>query len=105
MIFIANASFPQASVKQAAKIYGEMKKLPAAIQRLGPYFLIEPGQVIKVITVYETDSPAWQEVKKFLEKRYAVFADISGFSCKVEQWRNLPDAIALFTRTPRASGA
>lgn len=102
MIFIATASFPQTSVKQVAKIYGEMKKLPAAICRHGPYFQIETGKSIQVATVYETDAAVGHEIKKFLEKRYAVFGDLAGFSFRVEQWFNLTDAVSQLAKTPIA---
>ena len=105
MIFIATASFPQSSVKQAAKVYGEMKKLPAAIRRYGPYFKIEAGQALQVITVYETDSASLQEVRKFLEKRYAVFDGVAGFTSTVEQWLELPDAVAQLAKMPTGNGA
>ena len=105
MILIATASFPQTSVKQAAKIYGEMMKLPTAIRRYGPYFQVEPGHPLQVIAVYETDAAVEQEVQKFLEKRYAVFSDIPGFTCKIGKWLNLPDAVARLAKTPIASGS
>ena len=105
MIFIATASFPQTSVKNAARIYGEMKKLPAAIRRHGPYFKVESGQDIKMIAVYETDSAASQEVKKFLEKRYEAFEGVAGFSARVEPWANLPDAVAQLAKTPAGNSA
>ena len=105
MILIATASFPPASVKQAARIYSDMKKLPAAIRRQGPFFKVDPARALNVITVYEIDAAVEWEVKKFLEKRYAVFADIPGFTWEIEQWLNLPDAVSLLAKTPVSGGS
>lgn len=105
MILIATATLPQTSVKQAAKVYGEMKKLPAAIRRNGPYFKIESGRDIEVISLYETDSAAWNEIKKFLEKRYAAFDGIAGFTIRIEPWLNLSDAVARLSMASSANGA
>ena len=94
MILIATASFPQTSVKQAAILYGKMKKLPAAIIRHGPYFKVEPGRDIQMIAVYETDSAAVLEVRKYLEKRFAAFSSVSGFTFTIEEWSSLADGLA-----------
>ena len=103
MILVAKATFPQTSVKQAAMLYGKLQKLPAAIRRHGPYFKVETGSEIDMVAVYETDSAAVMEVKKYLEKRFATFTTVPGFTYTLEEWSTLVDGLNKLASMSRST--
>ncbi|HIJ90835.1 MAG: hypothetical protein OEV89_09040 [Desulfobulbaceae bacterium] len=93
MIFIAFASFPQAHLKEAATAFLSLKTLPPSIQRRGPYFKIEEGSEIEIITFYEFSADYNDKAKKFLESRYKSFADVPNFSVRIEPRMDMQEAL------------
>lgn len=84
MIFLAIASFPQSEIKEAAKAFIAMKPLPASVKRQGPYFKIIGASGLEILTLYEFDPEFIAKAQKFLESRYNIFSEISGFEVTIE---------------------
>lgn len=93
MIFLALASFPQTEIKEAAKAFLALKSLPASIKRHGPFFKIEDGASIEIITLYEFDPDFTDKAKKFLESRYHAFAGVAGFTVNIEPRLDMQEAL------------
>lgn len=93
MIFIAFASFPQAHIKEAAKAFLSLKALPGSIQRRGPYFKIEGGPDIEIFTLYDFEPDFAGKAKIFLESRYKTFAEVPGFSVRIEPRLDMQEAL------------
>jgi hypothetical protein len=94
MFLIAKATFPRSSVPQAAKAFTQLSKLPATVTRQGPYFHFDDNNNIQTTSLYSfSSSPIGHEEKKFVENRLKVFSGVPGFSCTIENWLSMEEAI------------
>ena len=100
MIFIAFASFPQATIKEAANAFISLKALPPSIQRSGPYFKIEEETDLEIITLYTFDGDFNDKAKKFLAARYKAFAEVPGFSLRIEARLDMQEALVKLQIKP-----
>lgn len=93
MILVVNASFPLTSVREAARKFTLLPKIPASVKRYGPYFFFD-NNVVRALSLYEfRESSITHEQKKFIRKRMELFADVPGFSHTIQEWMKLDDAL------------
>ncbi len=95
IIIVAQVSFPRESLNQAVKAYVGLEDLPAGIDRTGPYFKTESGQV-RAITFYRFSPTDQGECLEFVEGRYKSFDGIAGFSRNIDRWQSFDSAIGRF---------
>lgn len=94
MILIAKASFPPTSLKEAAKIFSRLPKLPATVKRHGPFFRFdEKGNFLYFSLFKFSEARISFEEKKFLLQRLQAFRDVPGFASSVEEWMNMEETL------------
>lgn len=99
MILIAKASFPKSSLKEAAKIFAQLPKLPATVKRYGPFFRFdESGNVLYSSFFKFSEALISFEEKKFLQKRLEAFNDVPGFTSVIEEWMNMEETLTLIKK-------
>ena len=92
MIIVARISFPKKCLSQAVKAYTSLKILPVDIERGGPYFKTDGGQV-EAITYYRFSPEGPTDPLKYIEERYEPFEAIKGFSGEIARWQSFDEAI------------
>jgi len=99
MILIARASFPSSSLKEAIKIFSRLPKLPATVKRHGPFFSFDDKGNFNYISFFKfNESQITFEEKKFIQKRFDVFADIPGFTSSIENWMSMEETLELLKK-------
>ena len=99
MILIARASFPRSSLKQAIQIFSQLPKLPATVKRFGPFFSIDDQGNFHYIAFFKFSEPQISfEEKKFLQKRFEVFADVPGFTSSIDNWMSMEETLELLKK-------
>ncbi|MBU4260253.1 MAG: hypothetical protein KKC76_00040 [Proteobacteria bacterium] len=99
MILIARASFPRSSLKEAIKIFSQLPKLPATVKRSGPFFPIDDKGNFNYISFFKfNEQQITVEQKKFLQKRFDVFAGVPGFTSSIENWMSMEETLELLKK-------
>ena len=96
MIIVARVSFPKKNLSQAVKAYTSLKLLPVDIERGGPYFKTNEGE-IEAITYYRFLPEAPSDPLKYVKERYESFETIKGFSGEIARWQSIDEAITRLT--------
>jgi hypothetical protein len=99
MLLMVKVSFPRSSLKQAAKAYTEMPKLPATVSRRGPFFHLDDKGSIHGLSIFTfKDTAITHNERQFIEKRLRVFSDVPEFTYTIEDWLDMQEALIRLSK-------
>ncbi|MBU0910769.1 MAG: hypothetical protein KKA54_05265 [Proteobacteria bacterium] len=99
MILIAKASFPHSSLKEAIRIFSQLPKLPATVKRFGPFFSVDDKGNFHYIAFFKfSEQQITVEQKKFIQKRFDVFAGVPGFTSSIDSWMSMEETLELLKK-------
>jgi hypothetical protein len=99
MLLVVKTSFPRSSIKQAAKAYTQMPKLPATVTRKGPFFHLDDKGYIHGFALYTfQETTITQNERKFVQNRLKIFTDVPDFTYTVEDYLDMEEALQVLSK-------
>jgi hypothetical protein len=100
MLLVVKTSFPRSSLKEAAKAFTEMPRLPATVHRQGPIFhLDDDNGYIHSIAIYSfKNSAITHNERRFVEQRLKIFADVPDFIYTIEDYLEMEEALQVLSK-------
>jgi hypothetical protein len=95
MIIISEASYPVESVREVVKRFSELPALPDFISMQGPYGISVVGVGFRAIAIYEFDDSKYTEAMEYIQKRFASYIGIPGFTYSANIWMEAVEAIKV----------
>ena len=95
MIIISEVSYPVESVREVVKRFSELPALPDFISMQGPYGISTVGVGFRTIAIYEFDDSKYTEANEILQKRYATYIGVPGFTYSANIWMEAAEAIKI----------
>ncbi|MCB2182563.1 MAG: hypothetical protein KQH63_11085 [Desulfobulbaceae bacterium] len=95
MILIVKAFFTRDHLKDAAKSFTQLPRLPNTVKRKGPFFHFDEKGDIHALSMFAFSDPfISNEQRKFVENRLKNFSEVQGFTYTVEEWMSMEEALA-----------
>ena len=73
----------------------ELAPFPDFIIEKGMYTRFSKGVGIEIIQILEFDDSKYAEANEYIGKRILAFSKVPGFSCSVQPWLTIEEALTL----------
>jgi hypothetical protein len=95
MVILAMLSFPTESANEVGKRFLALKPMPDYVKIKGPYVTNTKGEGVQTVTLFEFEQSKLADVYKLANDRYANFYGVPDFTCSIQVWLEVTEALKL----------